>query len=97
VRDGGRMLLPLTGMLDSGHVFLFDKADDASFHARRYSFMRFYPCLGGRDSAGMRALDNALSDSRIDTAQKIRLRFDPHERGDLCWAHGDEYCISLEI
>ncbi len=97
LRSGGRMLLPLTGTLNSGFVFIFRKMDDdATFSARRCDFMRFYPLVGVRDAAGMSALDKVLADRRPDLAQGLKLRLDNHQREGDCWLHRDDFCICLE-
>ena len=56
---GGRLLVPLTGTFESGHVFMFRKTEDpAWFEARRLKFMRFYSCIGLRDP-----IENSTSSS----------------------------------
>ncbi len=95
LRPGGRMLLPLTGAFDSGHIFLFRKTDDAAWlAARQCTFMRFYPCVGMRDVADMQALDQALADPRVEAVRWLRL--DPHARDANCWLHREDYCLCLE-
>lgn len=98
LRPGGRLSLPLTGALDYGYVFLFQKTDAPSrYHGRRCHFSRYFPCLGLRDLADMQALDAALPDRRIDQARRLTLRLDPHEYDSACWLHRPDYCIGLEM
>ncbi|HMA52711.1 MAG TPA: methyltransferase domain-containing protein, partial [Magnetospirillaceae bacterium] len=58
---GGRMMVPLTGTNGSGFTFHFRRIDDALFEAKLESFVRFYPCLGLRDSVDLLRLDKALA------------------------------------
>jgi protein-L-isoaspartate(D-aspartate) O-methyltransferase len=98
LRPGGRLLLPLTGALNSGYVFLFQKTDTPSrYLGHRCTFSQFFPCLGLRDQPAMRALDAALADRRIDLARRLTLRLDGHPPDSDCWLHLPDYCIGLEM
>lgn len=92
---GGRMMLPLTGSKGAGFAFLFrkDRTGEA-ISAKLQGFVRFYPCLGLRDTADLAALDLALGDGRA--AFVTALREDRHEREETCWLHGDDWCLSTK-
>ena len=91
---GGRMMLPLTGSNGSGFTFQFQKSDDdRSLVAKLENFVRFYPCIGLRDSGDLALLDAALIDGCAPFV--TALRRDPHEAEPQCWLHRDDYCLTM--
>ena len=88
------MLVPLTGTFESGHVFLFRKTEDADWlEARRLKFMKFYSCVGFRDSAGTQAIDQVVAAPGMETIKWLRL--DTHDHDANCWLHRENCCICL--
>jgi protein-L-isoaspartate(D-aspartate) O-methyltransferase len=95
LRTGGRLLVPLTGTLESGHVFLFRKTADAAwFEARRLKFNRFYSCVGSRHSAEMEAIDQMVAAPGLQAIKWLRL--DAHDQDANCWLHRKNWCICLQ-
>jgi len=95
LRTGGRLLVPLTGTLESGHVFLFRKTTDAAwFEARRLKFSRFYSCASSRHSAEMKAIDQMIAAQGLQAIKWLRL--DAHDQQANCWLHRENWCICLE-
>jgi protein-L-isoaspartate(D-aspartate) O-methyltransferase len=95
LRPGGRMVLPMTGALNSGFLFHFEKAATPDwFFAWIQSFVRFYPCHGMRDPASVAALNRAIADARGPSVRGLRL--DRHDSTPQCWLHGDGWCLTTE-
>lgn len=96
LRPGGRMILPLTGSLNGGFLFVIRKTSDSAWlSARPKEFVYFYPCLGAHESAAAAAMDAAIADTRGPSAKSLRL--DEHEREAECWLHGDGWCFTLAV
>lgn len=94
LRPGGRMILPLTGSLDGGFLFVIEKAAGATWlKARPREFIYFYPCLGAHGPEAATAVDAAIADSRGPSVKSLRL--DTHEREPECWLHGHGWCLTL--
>ena len=91
---GGRMMVPLTGTNGSGFTFHFRRIDDGLFDAKLESFVRFYPCLGLRDSVDLTRLDKALAGGRAPFV--TTLRRDRHAEDGQCWLHTPDWCLSTE-
>jgi protein-L-isoaspartate(D-aspartate) O-methyltransferase len=100
LRDGGRMILPVTFTVDKmptnigkGGVFLITRQQDA-FEVRFLSMVAIYSALGVRDAAMNERLPQAFSGM---TFLKVRhLRRDVHELGPACWLHGTGVCLTTE-
>jgi protein-L-isoaspartate(D-aspartate) O-methyltransferase len=98
IRDGGRLLVPLTctmpGMpasLSKGVVLNATRQGD-HWTARVGSMVMIYALAGARDDAMNMQLGNAL---RAGTFASVsRLRRDPHTREDSCWLHGTN-CLAM--
>ena len=92
LRLGGRMVLPVTGPLDHGIVFLIIRpSEDGPLSARVLCFTRHYPCLGTRGAEDVAALATAFGRPPSDVAS---LRLDRHEEEPQCWRHGNGWCLS---
>jgi protein-L-isoaspartate(D-aspartate) O-methyltransferase len=101
LRDGGRMVLPMTaprrrtphrpGPGWTGVVFLLRRRGER-FAARRISWVAIYPCEGARDRAAERALARAL---KAGGAERVR-RLYRHNRlpSERCWLQGDGWCLA---
>ena len=92
VKPGGRVILPLTGSIQGGPIFLLRRLDDGSFQSQMVAAQRYYPCLGTRSDAAVAAVDVAID--RASPRDARRLRLDGHDKGDDCWLHGKGWCFS---
>jgi protein-L-isoaspartate(D-aspartate) O-methyltransferase len=100
LRDGGRMIVPVTFTVDKmptnigkGGVFLITRKQDA-FDARFLSMVAIYSALGVRDADLNERLPEAFSGM---TFLKVRhLRRDIHEPGPACWLHCRDVCLTAE-
>ena len=92
VKPGGRVILPLTGSIQGGPIFLLLRLDDGSFQSQMVAAQRYYPCLGTRGDAAVAAVDAAIDRSSPHEARRLRL--DDHEQGEDCWLHGKGWCFS---
>ncbi|HYN09927.1 MAG TPA: methyltransferase domain-containing protein [Vicinamibacterales bacterium] len=97
VRDGGRLLVPLTctipGMpasLSKGMILTATR-QDTEWMARVGSMVMIYALVGARDEAMNARLGQALMGGKW--ASVARLRRDPHESGATCWLHGSN-CLA---
>jgi protein-L-isoaspartate(D-aspartate) O-methyltransferase len=102
LKDGGRMILPLTvnrvagaagplTMANVGGVLRVAHNGDA-YAARWISPVAIFPCAGNRDPAAEQVLAAALYAPEI--REVARLRRDPHASGPDCLAHGDGWCLA---
>jgi protein-L-isoaspartate(D-aspartate) O-methyltransferase len=102
LRDGGRLVLPLTtayrrGALHNlarrGAVFLIRRRD-GQFAARWISPVAIFPCHGGRAVAPSRALTRALKAGGADRVRHLyRHNEVPDER---CWLRGEGWCLAYD-
>ena len=102
LKDGGRLILPLTtkrtvagdttGAGNVGAVFRIVRHGD-SYAAKWISPVAIFPCAGNRDEASEIALAAGLA--KTETTEVTRLRRDPHAQERTCCAHGDGWCFAL--
>lgn len=92
--ERGRMMVPLTGTNGSGFTFHFQRVDQHLFNARLESFVRFYPCIGLRESVDLLRLDQALASGMAPFV--TTLRRDRHAEDGTCWLHTPEWCLNTE-
>ena len=99
LRDGGRLVVPLTmniGMgtspnLGSGVMAKFTRTGD-TFSAQVVTPIAIFSCIGMRDAEKEQALKEAM---RAGKQFKMRsLRRDVHEASDTCIVHSHEMCLS---
>lgn len=100
MRDGGRMVLPMTaprrrtpdrpGPRWTGVVFLLRRRGER-FAARRISWVAIYPCEGARDRAAERALARAL---KAGGAERVRHLYRYQLPAEECWLQGDGWCLA---
>jgi protein-L-isoaspartate(D-aspartate) O-methyltransferase len=101
LRDGGRMVLPMTaprsrapgrpGPRWTGVVFLIRRRGD-HFSARRISAVAIYPCQGARNRTAERALARAL---KAGGAERVRQLFRHNELpAERCWLQGEGWCLA---
>jgi protein-L-isoaspartate(D-aspartate) O-methyltransferase len=98
LRDGGRLILPLTaqnfpmGEASRGAVFRIERRGD-DFHAARISAVAIFPCAGGRDADGEAALDAAFARGGVDRVRRLyRGRALP--AADQCWLKTDNWALA---
>jgi protein-L-isoaspartate(D-aspartate) O-methyltransferase len=100
MRDGGRMVLPMTASRSrrrnqpvprwTGVVFLIRRRGER-FAARRISAVAIYPCQGARDRAAERALARAL---KTGGAERVRHLYRHQLPAEDCWLQGDGWCLA---
>jgi len=92
LKPGGRMILPLTGTIQGGPIFLLERLPDLNrFSVRMLTAQRYYPCLGTRGDAAVTAVDDAVTRA---SPQEVRwLCLDDHAADDQCWLHGEGWCF----
>ena len=96
LRDGGRLLLPLTMATDPGangmgFMLSVSRTGD-SYSARFHSPVMIFPCIGSRDEESNNRLRDAIRQGTWGTIQSVRR--DAHEASDSCWLHGENSCLS---
>jgi protein-L-isoaspartate(D-aspartate) O-methyltransferase len=99
LKDGGRMLVPITVQLATtpgvglglGQLLKLVRARNG-FSARFISGVAIYHCAGARDARRDRALDTRFSSGGADTVRSLRV--DAHEANGGCWFHADTFCLS---
>ncbi len=101
LNDGGRLILPLTTaegfgpidpakMASRGGIFRIERRGDA-YAAKWISPVAIFPCAGNREEAAERELAAAFAGRPF--LDVTHLRRDSHDRGEACWAHGDDWCL----
>jgi len=98
LRDGGRLLVPLTvaipgmpGGISKGAVLTARRMGD-QWSAQISSMVAIYSLIGVRDDGMGVKLGQAFS---AGTAAKVsRLRRDRHDPDATCWLHGTTVCLS---
>jgi protein-L-isoaspartate(D-aspartate) O-methyltransferase len=102
LRDGGRLILPLT--TDKGHlgleagpierrgaVFRIERRGE-NFAARRISAVAIFPCEGMRDPAAAAGLAAAFEKGRAREVTRLYRRDDLPEED--CWVRGQGWCLA---
>jgi protein-L-isoaspartate(D-aspartate) O-methyltransferase len=96
LREGGRMVLPLTvamgANLGKGVVALVTRLGDR-FAARAITFVMIYSCTSARDPQLEPLLGKAIATGALLKLQSVRR--DPHEPANTCALHGREVCLSI--
>jgi len=100
LRDGGRVILPVTFTVDKmpanigkGGVFLISRRQEA-YDARFLSPVAIYSAQSVRDAALNGRLPQAFSG--IAFVKVRHLRRDVHEPGPSCWLHGTGVCLTTD-
>ena len=97
LKDGGRLILPLTagGFPDAdirnGAVFRIAR-NDGEFTAKRISGVIIFPCEGVRDAASEAALASAFANGRVGEVTRLYRRDDVPEED--CWLRGPGWCLA---
>jgi len=101
LRDGGRMVLPLTVRyttddrreMTRGAIFLIER-QDGNFSARCTSTTLIYPCAGARDDASEAALAAAFDKGNVAKVTRLYRSDDiPEER---CWLRAPGWSLAYE-
>ena len=97
LRDGGRLILPLTAHgfpntdIRRGAVFrIARRADD--FAAERISGVAIFPCVGMRDPESEAALAAAFEKGRAQEVTRLYRRNNVPEED--CWLSGNGWCLA---
>lgn len=98
LKDGGRMLLPLTfdmgtGAAGKGSVLRIVR-DGYRFKAGFAGMVAIYPCTSARDPQMNQTLQRAFMQWQLGQVQSIRT--EAHEPGPTCWAHREGFCVSKD-
>ncbi|HEX6442093.1 MAG TPA: rRNA adenine N-6-methyltransferase family protein [Stellaceae bacterium] len=97
LRDGGRLILPLTasGFPNSdfrqGAVFRITRQGQ-DFLAARISAVGIFPCVGMRDAQSEAALAAAFQKGRVQEVTRLYRRDDVPEED--CWVRGKGWCLA---
>lgn len=98
LRDGGRLILPLTaadfpsGDSTRGAVFKIERRSGDGFAAQRISGVAIFPCAGMRDAESETALAAALATGRAGEVRRLYRSNDVPEED--CWLRGDGWCLA---
>jgi protein-L-isoaspartate(D-aspartate) O-methyltransferase len=103
LKDGGRLILPLTtdegfsslgsGMRPRGAVFVITREGE-QFSARCVSGVAIYPCAGMRDAKSERALARAFANGSVKRVTRLYRTDDIS--ADRCWLKGDDWCLAYD-
>ena len=97
LRDGGRIVIPLTvsmaGMrnIGKGVVVLLTK-HPSGFSAEFVSFTAIFSAIGLRDESLSPLIGQALQKNPMPRLKTFRR--DPHEQAAECWLHTPGFCLS---
>lgn len=101
LKDGGRLILPMTtddgftlvgrGMRPRGAVFLISRQGD-DYTARAISGVAIYPCAGMRDAKSERALALAFANGGLKSVTRLYRSSDCPDAN--CWLKGDGWCLA---
>ena len=104
LKDGGRLVLPLTtdkgfnsddlaNMQRRGAIFLITREGE-TFYARWIAPVAIYPCAGMRDEESERALATALQKNYVRRVTRLcRTGETPNER---CWLKAPGWCLACD-
>jgi protein-L-isoaspartate(D-aspartate) O-methyltransferase len=96
LKPNGRMILPLTGSVDGGNLFVIGRSPDPDrFHVASLGLVHFYPCSGLRDPDHVAAVDAAMTNGRGLSVRHLRL--DRHSQNRDCWLHMDDWCLTAAL
>lgn len=98
LRDGGRLILPLTAAgfpsadVRHGAVFRIERQGD-DFRAQRFSGVGIFPCEGMRDAESEAALSAAFEKGGVDKVTRLYRHNDVPEAD--CWLRGKGWCLAV--
>ena len=92
MKEGGRLLLPLTAKEWGGAIFLIERKQDA-FHARVVAPTYIFPCAGLREPEEEAAIAEAFKKGRAKEVTRLYRSDDiPEER---CWLRGRGWALAF--
>jgi len=95
LRDGGRLLLPLTfdvgGGIGKGIMILIRREGDR-YTARFLTLVMIYSSTSVRDAEMNGLLAKQIGSPKLFSVQSLRR--DAHEAEEACWLHGRDFCFS---
>jgi protein-L-isoaspartate(D-aspartate) O-methyltransferase len=92
LREGGRLIFPLTPEVGMGGMLLVTKLRNGEFDARFVSSAQFIPCLGARDTET--AVRVAEAFQRGDQSKVRRLHRGRQPEAKQCWCFGNGWWLS---
>jgi len=107
LKDGGRLILPLTTSKAFGQLALKQTPQEIArqgavlrigrrgeeFHAKWISAVAIFPCAGARDEESERALSAALANGRLKDVTRLYRRANlPPEQ---IWLSGGDWCLAF--
>ena len=99
LRDGGRLLLPLTASVSAEEIntlgfgmMLKVTRHREGYAAGFFSEVGIFPCIGARDEAAQRRLQEAFASGNWESVRSLRR--DIHQETSTCWLHRAECCLS---
>jgi protein-L-isoaspartate(D-aspartate) O-methyltransferase len=107
LKDGGRLILPLTTSKAFGELALKQTPQEMTrqgavlrierrgeeFHAKWVSAVAIFPCAGARDEAEERALGEALANGRLK--EVTRLYRHTNLPPEQIWLSGGDWCLAF--
>ena len=98
LRDGGRMVLPITftvpGATTGPGVMVKIIRQREFFHASVISMVAIYSCTSVRDTQLEPLLRKALASNKLLKLKSFRL--DSHDQSDSCIVHTENFCLSTD-
>ena len=95
LRDGGRLLVPLTFDVGGGigkGVMMLIRREGEKYSARLLTLVMIYSSTSLRDAEVNAALAKQIASPKVFSVQSLRR--DAHEAEDTCWLHGKDFCFS---
>jgi protein-L-isoaspartate(D-aspartate) O-methyltransferase len=96
LREGGRLLVPLTVALSDGSAgvghMLEVRRTPSGYEARFISPVGIFHCAGARTDEGNDALRRAYQAGGESSVRVLRL--DSHRRSRACWLHAPDFCLA---
>ena len=93
LKPGGRLLFPLTAEEGSGAMLLITRGEASVWPARFLFQAQFVGCIGARDAAESRRLEDAF---RHRNWHKVKSLHRDSQPGEGCWAAGRGWWLSTE-
>jgi protein-L-isoaspartate(D-aspartate) O-methyltransferase len=91
LRDGGRLLFPLTATKGTGAMLLVKRRSARAFEATFLCSAVFIGCAGARDEDTARRLSTAFSRGDLKSVQSLKWNSPPDE---TCWFAGRDWWLS---
>lgn len=95
LKDGGRMIVPLTFDVGGGAgkgVMMWIRRQGEWFAARLLTLVMIYSSASVRDADANEALKKQIASPKLFSVQSLRR--DVHEAEETCWLHGRGFCFS---